>query len=240
MSEDSLILLLTFNRDRDGKIFTYEDSAQLIRNAASVPVYGVWDFLLGYGIVGGRLTSGTSQGDLAATLALCVLRGDCAQNISVIKNNSNLYMFDMMEMKRFGINQPSLPVDSVIINQPLHDRSRLAGMNLSYLDMSGAHLNRSEFQGSDLRGTNLSRSFLDMAFMPGVMLAGADLRGAQLIQADLQGSDLSHADFRGAFMPSCNLLSVNLTGANLRDAYLPIVYLVGSNLNGADLSNAIS
>lgn len=82
---NSLILLMTFNRDRNGKVLTYEDSSELIRDASLVPIYSVYDFYLGYGVVGGKMISGKSQGDQAADLALRVLQGEMADKIPVLK-----------------------------------------------------------------------------------------------------------------------------------------------------------
>lgn len=52
-----LVLLLTFNRDRAGEVFTYEESAEILRQVSRVPVYGVWEMCLGHGIVGGYLSA---------------------------------------------------------------------------------------------------------------------------------------------------------------------------------------
>ncbi len=69
LANNSLILLMTFNRDRTGKVLTYEDSSELIREASQAPIYSVYDFYLGYGVVGGKMISGTSQGDTGGRLS---------------------------------------------------------------------------------------------------------------------------------------------------------------------------
>ncbi len=68
LPNDSLILEMTFNRDRTGKILTYEDTTSLIQGASSVPIYALWEFLMGYGVVGGKMLTGSSQGSEAASL----------------------------------------------------------------------------------------------------------------------------------------------------------------------------
>lgn len=72
---DSLVLLMSFNRDRAGQEFRYRDAAEMVLFSAAVPTYGVWDFYLGRGIVGGYLTSGESQGRSAAELVCRILTG---------------------------------------------------------------------------------------------------------------------------------------------------------------------
>jgi ABC-type uncharacterized transport system substrate-binding protein len=208
LANNSLILLMTFNRDRTGKVLTYEDSSELIREASKVPIYSVYDFYLGYGVVGGKMISGTTQGLLAADLALRVLQGEPAERIPVVKNSLNQYMFDMFELNRFGIPLTSLPPKSAIINQPYHAHANLAGLNLSGLNLSGTDLNQTELQESDLRGTNLSRSSLVQAVMFNAKLAGANLNHAFMPAVDLHGSNLSHANLRGAYLPISYLIGL--------------------------------
>ena len=114
LPNDSLILEMTFNRDRVGKILTYEDATSLIHEATSVPIYGLWDFLMGYGVVGGKMLSGSSQGSGAAELALRILGGEPVKDLPIIRKNFNHFMFDKFELNRLGIPTTSLPLDSVI------------------------------------------------------------------------------------------------------------------------------
>ncbi len=45
------------------------------------PIYSVWDFALGYGIVGGYLVSGSTQGRTIAQIALRIMRGESMDQI---------------------------------------------------------------------------------------------------------------------------------------------------------------
>jgi PAS domain S-box-containing protein len=119
LTHGDIILLMTFNRDHSGKIFVYDDSISLVAKAASVPMYGVWDFYLGKGIIGGMLTSGVDQGRVAAEMALRILAGEKVRDIPVVKESPNRYMFDAEQMKRFGISPERIPADSIIINKPV-------------------------------------------------------------------------------------------------------------------------
>jgi len=114
----SIILLMSFNRDRAGQVFDYNESVSLISQAANVPIYGVWDFYLGKGIVGGMLTSGLDQGRIAAQMALRIIAGEDARNIPVVKKSPNRYMFDYRQLKRFGIALKDLPDGAMIKYQP--------------------------------------------------------------------------------------------------------------------------
>ena len=118
LPDDSVILLMSFNRDAEGRTFRYRDAIQEIRSSSSRPIFGVWSFYLGRGLVGGSLVDGESQGAAAATLALKILDGASAASLPVIHESPNLPMFDYNELKRFSISTSLLPEGSVIINTP--------------------------------------------------------------------------------------------------------------------------
>lgn len=116
--ENSLVLLTVFQKDRAGVFFEYSESTALLSKNSRVPVYGLWDFNLGFGIVGGKLTSGYAQGSSAAQLGLRILRGESADAIPVIKKSPNKYLFDFEQLSRYNLNKTSLPAGSEIINEP--------------------------------------------------------------------------------------------------------------------------
>ena len=253
LPNNSLILLMTFNRDKLGRVLTYEDSSELIRGACSVPIYSVYDFYLGYGVVGGKMIRGTSQGDTAADLALRVLQGEPADKIPVIKKSTNLYMFDMFELNRFGLLLASLPRDREIINQPFCDHARLIGMNLSGLDLSRTNLSRSDLQEANLNGANLSEANLEDAWLNQASLVkahlnGANLQGARLSHSNLSGCDLNNtdltdakldeADLTGATLNNARLSKADLTLAKMPGVNLERTILIGSRINWADLSGS--
>lgn len=123
---DSLILLLVLNRDASGQFFTYEESLARISSVTTLPIYGLWDFYLGGGIVGGKLASGFHQGEAAAMIAQRILGGEAVGDIPVVKESPNRYMFDYEQMQRFGLKSSALPADSIVINVPdtFYDRYR--------------------------------------------------------------------------------------------------------------------
>ena len=116
--DNSLILLTIFGRDGAGTFFEYNEYSRMISESSRVPVYGLWDFYLGHGVVGGNLANGYSQGVTAGNIALRVLKGEEVESIPVVMNSPNMYMFDFLQMKRFGIDRDSLPGASLIINEP--------------------------------------------------------------------------------------------------------------------------
>jgi len=115
---NSIILLLVVNRDRTGNFFAYEESLSFIYNETKAPIFSVWDFYLGGGMVGGMLTSGFYQGKTAGELALRILKGEKVSAIPVVKTSPNRYMFDYAQLRRFRIAADRLPKESIFINVP--------------------------------------------------------------------------------------------------------------------------
>ena len=113
---DSVILLMSMNRDRDGNTFTYAESCAKIVEASPIPVFVFWDFYLGAGTVGGMVTSGYHQGLSAGALTRDILSGKSARDLPVVIKSPNALVFDAKVMDRFGIDRRLLPKDASLIN----------------------------------------------------------------------------------------------------------------------------
>jgi len=118
LAQGDIVLLMTFNRDKAGRVLDYNESISLVAGQSKVPIYGVWDFYLGRGLTGGMITNGFDQGRLAGRMALRILAGERAGSIPVAKESTNRYMFDYAQLQRFGISPDSLPEGSTVINRP--------------------------------------------------------------------------------------------------------------------------
>ncbi|HSK47639.1 MAG TPA: PAS domain S-box protein, partial [Coriobacteriia bacterium] len=115
---DDIILLMTFNQDADGQVFSYDQSIALISRDARTPMYGVWDFYLGRGIVGGALVRGADQGRIAGRMALRILDGTPPEQIPIVRKTPIDYAFDYRQLQRFGFSERALPQQSIVINKP--------------------------------------------------------------------------------------------------------------------------
>ena len=116
--ENSVILFVLLFKDTTGKYFTYKQSFEEVRNVSQSPIYGLWDFYLNCGMVGGLLTSAIAQGDTVSNMALEVLNGKDIKEIPVLEKSPNIYMFDYNELKRFNINISKFIDNPTIINEP--------------------------------------------------------------------------------------------------------------------------
>lgn len=118
LSRHTFVLLASNVKDAKGHALSFAESAERISSASSVPIYGLWDFFLGHGIVGGHLINGATQGQQAGEMALQVLAGKDPAHIPVIYSGANAFMFDYRELERFGIAVSALPSGSIVLNEP--------------------------------------------------------------------------------------------------------------------------
>lgn len=117
LDDSNIILLVNFSRDKNGNYISYKENIKLVKESTDLPIYSSWQFYLGKGIVGGMLTSGFKQGEIAANLCIRILSGENANSIPIVTSGYNNFMFDYNQMKRYGIYKNQLPSNSIIINQ---------------------------------------------------------------------------------------------------------------------------
>ncbi len=116
---DTVVLHLSFYRDRNGKSYTVSESTRLIKDSTDLPLYSCWDFMLGNGIIGGKMVSGTMQGATAAEMALRILDGTPVKDIPILKESPNRFMFDYPALIQAGLDIADLPEGSIILNRPV-------------------------------------------------------------------------------------------------------------------------
>ncbi len=118
LPKNTIILWVLLFKDKTGKKFTYKESLRQVRDISNAPIYGLWDFYLGKGIVGGLLTSATSQAAAASKMVDKILNGAKPREIPILKESPNEYMFDFNELNRYNIKIPKNIKKYKIINQP--------------------------------------------------------------------------------------------------------------------------
>lgn len=159
LTPDTLIFYTFFYGDPAKKTYENSDCISQITRHARVPVYSSWDFNLGYGIVGGKLTSGYDQGMASGQMGLRILKGENAGSIPAVLRSRTRYMFDYLQLTRFGIRKSALPKGSIIINEPesFHRIPKgvvwatLVGIaSLSVLILLLSHVNRRRKQSEEL------------------------------------------------------------------------------------------
>lgn len=118
LGNDSIVLISSYFRDRDINNLDINYVTRRISKDSSVPVYHVYDFGVNNGTIGGSLISGKVQGTEAGKLALEVLKGKDVRDLPIETKNTNHFVFDYEQLRRFGISTKVLPKDAELINKP--------------------------------------------------------------------------------------------------------------------------
>lgn len=105
-------------RNEEGVLVDYRGKNLFLSTHAKVPIYGFWDFEMGTGCVGGKMVEGRTEGERVAELAMKVLRGTDPDAIPVDVATPSRYIFDYIQLHRFGIDESALPPGSLVLNQP--------------------------------------------------------------------------------------------------------------------------
>jgi PAS domain S-box-containing protein len=119
LQKNDVILFVLLHKDVTGKYFTYQSSLDEIKSVSDVPIFGLWDFYIGGGIVGGYVTNGYSQGFESAKIAKQLLAGKDIKQINMITKSPNRYMLDYDEIKKFDLNiHEDVLKYATVINKP--------------------------------------------------------------------------------------------------------------------------
>ncbi len=116
--KNSIAFIIAFLRDKSGNFVSFEEATTIISERSDIPLFGLWDYLLGHGVVGGLVISGFAQGESAAQIALDIINEKPVEQIPYLLTSPNRYIFDYQQLNRFGFNSDRLPDKSTIINLP--------------------------------------------------------------------------------------------------------------------------
>lgn len=115
---DSIFFFIPFYKDVGEAVYSAQDLLEIVWEKTEAPLYGAWEFLLGHGLVGGKLISGYAHGQAAAEMGLRILDGESPARIPITVSPDEPPKFDYRVLMRLGINLKLLPEGSVLINEP--------------------------------------------------------------------------------------------------------------------------
>jgi signal transduction histidine kinase len=113
----TVILYVFQNTDLNGVSYVSPSFVQAVSEAANVPVYGLWDTLIGSGMVGGRLMSIERQGVEAGKIARRILLREVPAAVPVVRLERNDVVVDARQLQRWSIDERLLPEGSRILNR---------------------------------------------------------------------------------------------------------------------------
>ncbi len=134
------VLFLSFLRESTGHAISLREVSEALPARTKAPIFTCWSFVMGKGALGGMITDGRQQGRAAGEMALRVLRGERPEDIPVMRESPNSYIFDYRQMERFGLSIAQLPASSEVINRPTEFFERHQGVILAGLGVGLAQL----------------------------------------------------------------------------------------------------
>lgn len=115
---DGFVLLGSYASDANGLTLAPTRFASLLAQSSAVPVFTVYRYLLGTGVVGGSLLSGANDGEIAAQIIASALTS--VQPARPMRPKAGRTVgIDFNEASRFRLDLHNLPYDAVVINKPL-------------------------------------------------------------------------------------------------------------------------
>ena len=114
MSPQSVILWLALAEDAARVPYSQYRALEAVREVANVPIFGIGDYQLGRGIVGGPLLQTEALGRLTAEVAFRILKGETPGSIHTPPVVLGAPVYDWRELQRWDISQALLPPDSIV------------------------------------------------------------------------------------------------------------------------------
>lgn len=116
LGPESIILFLAHEVDRNGKSsISSRDILQSLSQSSKAPVFGLYDSLIGWGVIGGQMAMVEEQGIRAGTIAGQILSGAAASDIEFSGTEMNRPIFDWRELNRWSIEETTIPPDSIVL-----------------------------------------------------------------------------------------------------------------------------
>ena len=117
-SDHSVIFFPVFSVDGAGVAQSQEAVLTQLHAQANVPIFGLYDFQVGRGIVGGPLVPTTALAGRAAEVSRRLLRGESPSTITTEPMSMTAPTYDWRELQRWGISEARLPPNSIVQFRP--------------------------------------------------------------------------------------------------------------------------
>jgi signal transduction histidine kinase len=117
---EAAMFYLAYFQEPDGTLMPSSARAlEILAANCSAPVFGIYDTLLGKGLVGGQMTDFAGEGAAVGRLVERILDGEAPPNIGLQTPRQAVFYFDAKQLDRWGIPESALPAGSqVLFRQP--------------------------------------------------------------------------------------------------------------------------
>jgi PAS domain S-box-containing protein len=109
----TIVLYLSFILDHKGNTYSGPEALSLFAQSSTAPIYGISQTYMGYGIVGGTLIDFPAIGNHIGEQALRIIKGENPRDLPP-QRVANIAMFDWRQLRRWRIDENSLPEGSLI------------------------------------------------------------------------------------------------------------------------------
>jgi signal transduction histidine kinase len=114
MPAHSVIFWFLLSEDAAGVTYSQDRALETMREVTSVPIFGMGDYEMGRGIVGGPLMQTQKLGQEAAEVGLRILKGETPGNIDPPAVLFGAPVYDSRELRRWNISEARLPPGSIV------------------------------------------------------------------------------------------------------------------------------
>ncbi len=118
LGDESAVLLLSAFRDKNNETLLFDESLNRIKGKLSIPIFHLWYHGIGDGVLGGKIISHYEQSKAAAKIVLEILKGAPVDQIRVVNESPNRYVFDYNQLKKNNLLEFKLPESCLVLNKP--------------------------------------------------------------------------------------------------------------------------
>lgn len=116
VKKDSILIYVVMTEDASGKQYSNNESVKMIAQYAGVPAMRMVEGGIGQGLLGGNVVSMHKSGELAAQMAMKIMKGISCSEIDVILESPNIYCVDEQVMLKHGMNIELIPANAKVVN----------------------------------------------------------------------------------------------------------------------------
>jgi PAS domain S-box-containing protein len=119
LPRDTIVIYLALLVDKTGRTIMPDDIVKLLSRAAGVPIFAVYDTVLGAGALGGSMVNASMEGTRTGRLAVDILQGNLVPTDQItVLSTGKMPMFDWEQLEKWRVDKSMLPDGSIIVNRP--------------------------------------------------------------------------------------------------------------------------
>ncbi len=119
LSPHSVVIFTQYNRDTKNHIALAYEAENMIAKKANAPVFGLYDYNLRNGGIGGSVIPVEQLGVQIGMSALDILKGVPLSSVGTLEMVQHIPMLDWQQIRRWGGDVSKLPMNTVFLDRPL-------------------------------------------------------------------------------------------------------------------------